>query len=291
MTVDQSDSESESAQAHHSAHIAAQRAAALRRRLHKPWIDNINGPLWPQVRAELRIVFSPPFDVLSVVVINVGLALGAWFLINPDIVLNYTALVFLPIALASWALSDVPATNLFGGRSEQILEHFDEPAELRRIMTVENIVLWLLVAPGSMLLSLALMPSQHEPLISIAISIAALCIPFAYLGLAAIMAPLLPFHPMPWRQRLQRRDTWPRWAVAIGVAYFGLTWPAGVLAVGPAAFILNYVGQEPIHYLIAAIVITPWCLLIWRTGLRISTRIAEWRRPWLEQFLADPNRG
>ena len=277
--------------ARRAAQLAADRAAALRRRLRKPWIDDIDGSLWSQVRSEWKIVFSPPFEVLSVVIINVGLALGAWFFINPDIVLNYTALIFLPIALASWALSDVPSTNLFGGRSEQVLEHMNKPAEIRRIMTVENLVLWSLVAPGSMLLSFGLMPSQHEPLMSLAIAIGALCIPFAYLGLASIVAPLLPYHPLPWRERLKRRDTWPRWGVAIGVAYFALTWPAGMLAIGPATLILTYVGKEPIHYLIAAILVTPWCLFIWRAGLHISTRIAQHRRIWLEAFLADPQRG
>jgi hypothetical protein len=270
---------------------AAERARRLRDRLHKPWIDEIDGPLWPQVVAETKINFRPPFEVLSVVIINIGLALGAWFFINPDIVLNHTALVFLPIALASWAYADVPATNLFGARAEQVLERMDRPVQIRRIMTVENIGLWILISPGCLLLSLGLLPGQHEPIISIAICVAVLSMPLAYLGLAAIMAPLLPFHPLPWRERVRRRDTWLRYSLAITIAYFGLTWPASILAVTPAAYILRYVGQEPVHYLIAAVLVTPWCIFLWRAGLHISTWIARRRGPWLHDVLADPERG
>ena len=132
-------------------------------------------------------------------------------------------------------------------------------------MTVENIVA--LVARGAwkcwVVAGLDAQPARA--LISIAISIAALCIPFAYLGLG-LRSWRCCCHSIrcPGVSVLQRRDTWPRWGCHRG-SPTGLTWPAGVLAVGPAAFILNYT-QEPIHYLIAAIVATPWCLLIWRTG-------------------------
>lgn len=263
----------------------------LRARHFKPWLNETDGPLWPQVRAELRYNFRPPFEVLSVVIINVGLALGAWFFINPDVVLNNAALIFLPIALASWAYADVPATNLLGSRAEQILPRMDDGAHIRRVMTVENIGLWVLISPGCLLLSLGLMPSQHRPLMSIAIALAVLSLPFVYLGLAAIVAPLLPFHPMPWRERLRRRDTWLRYGLAITIAYFALTWPAAMISVTPALFVLRYVGQEPVHYLVAAILITPWSLLVWRFGLHLSTWISRRRSRWLHEFLADPSRG
>lgn len=255
------------------------------------WFDHVDGPLWPSVRAELRLAFKPPFDVISVVLINMSLALGAWFLINPDVVLNYTSLIFLPIALASWAYSDVPATNLFGVRAEQIVEVLEQPERVRRIMTVENLSLWILVSPLCLLLAIGLLPSQHEPVMSMAIAVAVMCLPFTYLGLAAIVAPLLPFHPLPWRERVRRRDTWPRYGLAVGIAYFGITWPASLVSFTPVIIIVGFVGTTPTHYFAAAVLATPWCLLTWRLGLLLSSRITKHRANFLSEFLADPTRG
>ena len=60
-------------------------------------------------------------------------------------------------------------------------------------------------------------------MISLAVAVAVLFLPFPYLGLAAIVAPLLPFHPMPMRERFRRRDTWLRYGIAVALAYLLLT--------------------------------------------------------------------
>ena len=59
-------------------------------------------------------MFTPPFEVVSSVLVNVAIVLGVWFLINPDLVLRHTALIFLPVAIASWSFSDFPATTPTG---------------------------------------------------------------------------------------------------------------------------------------------------------------------------------
>ncbi len=255
------------------------------------WADNIHSGLWGQVKAELRSYFHKPYDVPTVIAINMLLALFAWFFINPDVVLRYTALVFLPVALIAWAFADVPSTNLFGSAPVQTLRYINEPENLRRMMTVKNIALWILVAPLCFVLSLCLLPSQHDTLISLAVCLAVVFLPFSYLGLAAVIAPLLPFHPMKWKERLKRRDTWLRYGLSIGVAYFALTGPATVLALGPAWLVFKFIGQEPIHVFLAAVILTPWAFILWRTGLHISTWIVAKRRQWLENFLNDPARG
>lgn len=263
----------------------------LRERRYRRWIDHPDESLWSMLKEELGSYFKPPFEVISIVLINVALALGAWFLINPDVVMKYTALIFLPIALASWAYADVPATNLLGSHAEQVIPILDQGKRLRRIMTVQNLALWILVSPAGLVLSLALAPSQNEPIVSLAIGVATMVLPFVYLGLAAIMAPLLPFHPMPWKERLARKDTWVRYGLALSIAYFGLTWPASVIALAPSSLVFGLAGDGPEHYLISAVLITPWCLFIWRMGLFISSRITARHHGRLTAFLADPSRG
>lgn len=263
----------------------------VRSRRYRSWIDHLDRSLWWQLKQELRTVFRPPFEVISIVLVNVALVLGMWFLLGPDTVSRYPSLVFLPVATTSWAYADVPATNLFGSHSEQVLQLIDEPAKIKRVMTVQNLALWLVVSPAMMIFSLALIPSQGEPMLSVALGIAVLLLPFAYLGLASIMAPLLPFHPLPWRERLARRDTWIRYGLALGIAYFALTGPAILLAGIPAWILLALLGQEPDVYLAAALLCVPWSFMLWRLGLAIAVRVAMRRRLWLEAFLADPTRG
>ncbi len=65
----------------------------------KHWADDPQAGLLTQVAAEQRSYFRPPFEVPTIVAINVALVLGAWFLLNPDVVLKYTSLAFLPIAV------------------------------------------------------------------------------------------------------------------------------------------------------------------------------------------------
>ncbi|HAM22714.1 MAG TPA: hypothetical protein DCQ04_10650 [Actinobacteria bacterium] len=236
-------------------------------------------------------MFTPPFEVVSSVLVNVAIVLGVWFLINPDLVLRHTALIFLPVAIASWSFSDVPATNLIGGKADHARDRLHDADLIRRVMTVQNLALWVLIAPACMLLALALTPSGDDATISIAVAIAVLFLPFPYLGLAAIVAPLLPFHPMPMRERLRRRDTWLRYGIAVALAYLLLTTPAAIISLGPAMLVLTFVGQDSIHYLLAAILMTPWCIFLWQCGLRIAARIAIRRQTWLAEFLADPTRG
>lgn len=253
--------------------------------------SEIDDTLLRQVGAELKVMFRPPFEVVSSVLVNAAIVIGIWFFINPSIVLRHTALVFLPVAIGSWALSDVPATNLIAGKADHARDRVHDADFIRRVMTVQNLALWVLISPACMLLSLALIPSGGNATVSIAIAIAVLVLPFPYMGLAAIVAPLLPFHPMPIRQRLRRRDTWLRYGLAIALAYFLLTGPAALIALGPAALILTFVGQDPIHFLVAAILMIPWCFFLWRLGLHLATRIAIRRQAWLKEFLADPERG
>lgn len=256
------------------------------------WADDpLSGKLWQQVGAELRSYFRPPFTVPVIVLINVILVLACWFLAGPDTLFHFTAVALLPIAIVSWSFSDVPATNIFGTTPEQTSKLIDQPAQLRRIFTVKNISLWVLISPACFITSLALTPTASRPAVSIAVAIGSATFPFAYLGLAAMVAPLLPYHPIPARERFKRRDTWLRWGLAIGVSYFALTAPAALLVLGPIWLLFQIFGTADTNFLLAAILMTPWSFAIWRMGLHLATKIARKRRDWLVAFLGDPQRG
>ena len=67
---------------------------------------------------------------------------------------------------------------------------------------------------------------------------------------------------MPMRERFRRRDTWLRYGIAVALAYLLLTTPAAIISLGPAILILTFVGQDSIHYLLAAVLMTPWCIFL-----------------------------
>ncbi len=246
--------------------------------------------LWQQVRTELRETMRPPFEIYSIIAINVTLVLICWFLINPALIARHTGLIFLPAVLASWAFCDVPATNLYGADPKRFLPILDKPKDIRREFMAKNIVLWILISPACVLFSIILAPSQNDAIVSLAIIVAVSFLPFGYLGVSSLMAPLLPFHKMPWRQRLKRRDTWWRWIIACLSPYV-LATPAAIITVIPAAIFFAIFGDSQTSYLIGAILMTPWALLLWQIMLRITFKVTKRRHQFLVEFLSDPSRG
>src|SRR3954463_16508060 len=72
------------------------------------------------LQAELHRAFTSPFEAPVVVLVNGLLVTGAWFLFPSDSVFRIHAAWFFPLALASWMLSDVPATNVLGSDSARM---------------------------------------------------------------------------------------------------------------------------------------------------------------------------
>ncbi|MFZ1853525.1 MAG: hypothetical protein WAU06_01260 [Candidatus Nanopelagicales bacterium] len=247
-------------------------------------------PFRQEIKTTLGRQFRWPFDDLQVIAFNAVLVIGGWFLLSPAAVFRFTSLIFLPAAIASWTFADVPATNLYGADPELTLQRIDDPVALRRLFSVRNVVLWILISPICFALAWGLAPSEGKWVLSAAIAVAVMCMPFAYLGLCSLVAPLLPFHRMPLKQRMHRRDTWLRWGVGVVIPYV-LTTPAALLALSPFILVYNLLGQQQEHFLLAAVLMTPWCFLLWRVGLHLATRLTERRHDWLVAFLSDPSRG
>ncbi len=105
-------------------------------------------------------------------------------------VTNTDVLIFLPFAIAVWAFADVPVTNVLGANAAASLAVLDDPVRLRRMFTVRDLSLWILISPACVVLSLALLPSQGHTPTSIAVIFAVNALPFGYMGVASPLAPL-----------------------------------------------------------------------------------------------------
>ena len=245
---------------------------------------------WALAREQLREALRPPFEDLTIILINAGLLLAGWFLLSPAIVFRFTTLIFLPAAIASWAFADVPATNLLGSDPQRALPLLGNPAGLKRLFASKNLVLWVLISPVCLVLALILASTQDQWKLGIAVGIAVLFMPFAYLGLCSLVAPMLPFHSRKLAWRRQHRETWRRWGVALVIPYV-LTTPAALLTVAPVVLIYALIGTTDDHILIGALLITPWSLALWRIFLNLMTKLVAKRETYLREFLAEPDRG
>jgi hypothetical protein len=240
----------------------------------------------------LRQTLKPPFEIVQVVVFNMALVLAGWFLLSPDDVTNarFASLVFLPAVLASWAFSDVPTTNLYGSQPRRALAALGDTTRLRNLIMARDLTLWLLVAPGTAMLSFILAYDDQDLLGSAIVASVVVITPFASLGIGAIMAPLLPYHPIRLSQRRQLRATWARWIVAVCLPYL-LIGPATVVVLLPAMLLLEWQGKSNAVWLAAVLMTLGWTMVVRRVSVDAAIRLTHNREDRLRAYLSDPTRG
>ena len=241
---------------------------------------------------ELYSTLRPPFELLQVVFFNMALVLAGWFLLGPDSITSerFASIVFLPAILASWAFSDVPATNLYGSQPDRALKALGHPTRLHNLILGRDLALWTLIAPAGAILSLLLALKDNETTTTLLVTAFVLIMPLGYLGIAAIAAPLLPYHSVPMKQRLQLRKTWLRWGFAV-ILPFLLSTPVAVLLLAPALALVEVFGKEPWVFLVAGVVVLGWTALVRRLAVRYTVRLTFRREDKLRAYLSDPTLG
>jgi hypothetical protein len=242
------------------------------------------------VRAELRKVFRPPFAVLQVVAFNMALVLFCWLVLGPQTITRLSGVIFLPAVLASWAYADVPATNLYGVNPDAALAVLDDPVELRRLIGVRNVVLWMVVSPFTADLAIVLAWDMDAWQTGIMVGAIVLGLPMGFFGATSLMAPLLPYHELPMQVRWQRRDTWVRWAVAVVMPYFLIN-PAALILLAPGYLLYHAFGEASWATIPAILLISAWTWWFRRITVNHTLRLTARRLEWLREFLPDPARG
>lgn len=243
-------------------------------------------------RYELHHTLRPPFEILQVVIFNMALVLAGWFILGPAVMEPeaLASLVFLPAVLASWAFADVPTTNLYGSQPARALAALGHPERLRNLIMSRDLVLWLLVAPATAILSFALAFRDDDIVGSAAVAAVVIILPFGALGLASIMAPLLPYHAIPLRERRQLRHTWFRWGCAVCIPYF-LIGPSAVIILLPATVIVEEFGRTTATWIACLLITTGWTVAVRWLSVAITLRLTHRRREWLTDYLQHPERG
>ncbi len=256
------------------------------------------------VREEWARVFHLPFDVLITVAVNAALMSSLWFFLPPslrDAMFTLHGSLAFAFVLSSWMYSDVPATNLLGPDALRVLAALDRPDVLRRILVAKNVVLWTLVAPVCVTISLVDAATAQDPLVGLYSAVAIAVIPAGVLALSSWLGIRFPYHPMPVRVRLRHRAAWRtmlvRWGILVLTPY-GLVPALTAALLVPSALIWGFTsssglsGRLPDRDLglgigVACAVAVAATILGHRGSLRLIAR----RRDALAAYLADPLRG
>jgi len=209
------------------------------------------------------------------------------------------ALAF-PVVLATWMLSDVPATNVLGTEAERTLEALDDPAALRRLLYAKNAVLWVMVAPICVLVALGIGIAEDDWPRTVVTIIGLLVIPIGSLGVAAWLGIYCPYHPLPLTERWRSRHPYGRmvvrWTTLILLPYALVPAITGTLA-APAylAWILttdHWRTRIPDGSLALGVALTTaFSAAAFFLGHRHGLRLIRRRRDRLVEYLSHPELG
>ena len=268
----------------------------------------LDGPLPKDLREALRAewarVLHPPFETPLTVAVNAALMSSAWFFLPPKVVDEVFTLhgsVAFAFVLSSWMYSDVPATNILAPDGLRIRAAMDQPRVLRRLLLAKGTVLWCLVAPVCLLISLIAGAGQSDKITAIYSAVAIGIVPFGVLAVSGWLGIVYPYHPVPlryrWRHRHDSRAMLLRWGILVILPYavvpgltiaflspslliWGLTSPSGLTAKLPDNDFGLGVGLACLIAVAA----------VW-IGHHVSLRLIARRRDALVAYLSEPQRG
>ncbi|MFM7070057.1 MAG: hypothetical protein ACKOYM_11435 [Actinomycetes bacterium] len=271
------------------------------------------------LKRELHRCWTPPFEAPIVVSVNASLVLALWFLAPPpllDAVFTLHGDLALPMILASWMYSDVPATNVLGGDRTAALAALGDPAALRRLLLVKNAALWCFVSPVCMVGAVAIgalnasgtqLASDNGHLNGSAwlltlVAVAWIAVaPIGALGVAAWVGVWWPYHPISLRTRFDHRRPYRRmivrWLFVILVPY-GVVPALTVVVVMPSLLAWKLLARNGLNsalewdeFAVGTLLAAVTAVGMWRMGRRATVRMCERRAVELRSFLADPLNG
>jgi len=276
-------------------------------------VNNLADSVVPQsfgaaIRAEFLRAIHPPYGAPFTALINGILAAAGFWLLPPslkDQLFSIQRPLAFAIVLASWMYSDVPATNVLGETAALSLAALDDPLAMRRIIVAKNIVLWSIVSPLCIAVSLWMGIKDHNLLLTGLAAIWIAVVPFAALSFSSWMGILFPYHPLSLRQRFEacrlgsqkRRHFLWRWLALVLLPYVIV--PAlAIVLLSPVLLVWHVSaktgmlprGRPKDFFAGIAVSCALSALWMWLGRLGALHLIAK-RRHSLRDYLSDPSRG
>jgi hypothetical protein len=128
-------------------------------------------------------------------------------------------IAYVGIAVVLYVLADTVNTNQLGADSDRVLASLERSDSVRRILTIKNLSLAVLLVPLALLVSIVVRVLVGRWRLVTHTAMYDIGAVFLWLGLGNVVSVLLPYRPIPLRARLKARRTWKRWAVRQAVPY------------------------------------------------------------------------
>ncbi len=255
------------------------------------------------VREEFGRAFHDPFEAPICIGINVVLIALGWWLLPAFIthwIFGYYGAHALPLTLLSWMVADVPATNVIGSDARRMAVALRDRSTLLDLLVAKAIVLWLLTAPLCFVVDLSVSAPSGNIVIACLTIVMILFLPFATLGMATWVGILVPYKPMPLRERQRqvRKDPmrFLRWCGAITAPYVVVPLLAKVCFFpvhkwglpGDSHRVLGHPVAQFWGVMVGSIALA---LIVLIVGYRGALVLAAKRNQHLQEFLADEELG
>jgi hypothetical protein len=271
------------------------------------WMDTdvrLPATLPEALGAEFRRITRLPFETLITVSVNAALMSSAWFFLPASItdqLFEIHGSVAFAFVLSSWMYSDVPATNVLAPDALRIMAAVDQPKILYRILMARRLMLWLIVSPICLLISLISGVGAPDGVVIAYSAVAIGVIPLGVLAVTAWVGVLFPYHPIPIRYRWANRKQWwqmlGRWGTLVLLPY-GLVPLVTVLLLSPTLLIWGLTAESGLSKKLPdndlGLGIALACVIALAAaylGQRVSIHIIARRRDHLMAYLSDPQRG
>lgn len=231
-------------------------------------------PFTVVVRRHWRRVWSHWWDTPLTLLGNGLVMTVAWFVFPRDWVFVWTGPSGYALALSVWMYGDTVATKVLGADPRRGLALLDDGVALRRQLQAQTLVMWALVTPLCLLVSLAVATRSHQWLYTAGVIVFVSGVPFGALAVCSIVGVYLPYHQRSLRWRWQHRrvvgHVITRWVLLLLTPY--LLYPLTCLAIAaPPMLLWTWSVRGPVLHAHrdAAFVV---CVLL-GLGLRLLPRL------------------
>lgn len=215
--------------------------------------------------------------------ISVNVVLAVCYLAYHRSATNFPdrGLVYIGAAIAAWCLADTLTTNQIGPEGQRASAALDGGVGIGRILLLKNLSLLVVLLMITLPISIAATAwagqwSQLQDGVLVDLHVV-----LTWIALGNVVSVLLPYRPIPLKQRWRLRRSWSRWLVAIGMPY-----PL-YLIVGWSAVPVQILarGRRNLHPERYALFSLTWGIGYWVVATLVATHLGEWQRGRLVQRL------
>lgn len=243
------------------------------------------GPLLGEVAEDLRQSLRGRPGWMAGIGVNVVLAACYLTYHRSTADLPDRGLVYAGAAIAAWVLADTLTTNQLGPEGERVATALSAGVGIGRLLVLKNLSLAVVLLAITLPISLAATAwVGHLGQLPDALLVD-LHVVLTWMALGNVVSVLLPYRPIPLKERWRQRRTWFRWGSALGIPY------ALYLIVGWSSVPVQITahGRRDVHPAVYAMFSLVWGVGYWIVGTLMAKQFAEWQRDRLIRRLRRAN--